>query len=220
MSEGEPLSWSETFHVVDRAWRERVLVFDPARHAFVASDPGPALRIVLPRLLPVRDVDPDPARFLAALEAQPRLGRCALVLVQAGASALALYDDDSLLAHKVIKKYVVRGNGKAQPKHLKTRGKSRYGSRLRLQNYSGQLTQTLEKLGEWWEAFGPFHRVHLACGSRLEHDLMESPPGMPWDESLSVERVPFHVHVPDFAELKRVRWLLTHGRIERASSDA
>ena len=48
--------------------------------------------------------------------------------------ATRLWRDDELVAHKVVKKYVVRGRGRAQPLHLKTRGKSRYGSRLRLAN--------------------------------------------------------------------------------------
>lgn len=215
MSDRETFSWRDTFAIVDAAWRSATLTFDATRHAFMATDAAGLRTVHLPRLLPVRQIDPDPARFLSALEGQAHLGRCALVLVHAGASALLLHHDDELIAHKVIKKYVVRGTGKAQPKHLKTRGKSRYGSRLRLQNYASQLHDTLEKLGDWRREFGAFDRVHLACGARLEHDLLSSPPGLPWPSDFPLERVPVHVHVPDFAEAKRVRWLLTHGRIER-----
>ena len=45
-------------------------------------------------------------------------------------------DDGEIVHTKSIKKYVVRGRGRAQPTHLATKGKSRYGSRLRLQKAS------------------------------------------------------------------------------------
>ena len=58
-----------------------------------------------------------------------------LLLLRAGAMAFGCWRGGELLQHKAVRKYVVRGSGKAQSTHLKTRGKSRYGSRLRLQNW-------------------------------------------------------------------------------------
>jgi hypothetical protein len=54
--------------------------------------------------------------------------------MQAGHSALAYFEDGEMRHHKVIKKYMVRGNGKAQVGYLQTRGKSKAGSRIRLAN--------------------------------------------------------------------------------------
>ena len=57
-----------------------------------------------------------------------------LLLLQAGAMAIGQWDVDELMYHKAIRRYVVRGHGRAQPLHARTKGKSRYGARLRLQN--------------------------------------------------------------------------------------
>lgn len=88
-----------------------------------------------------------------------------LVLLDApGAWAVAVWSPGGYLATKVQKRYVIRGHGKAQGKHLKTRGKSRYGSRLRLQNAQRLELEIRQKLEELEQAFGPFERVFASLG--------------------------------------------------------
>jgi hypothetical protein len=73
-----------------------------------------------------------------------------ILLMQAGSAALAYYDNTHLVNHKVIRKYMVRkSQGKAQLKHLKTKGKSRLGSRIRLQQTEQYFEEINEKLQEW-----------------------------------------------------------------------
>ena len=140
--------------------------------------------------------------------------------MRAGATALGLWRDDELLRHKVIKKYVVRGKGRAQPAHLKTKGKSRYGSRLRLQNARSQLVETNEKMIEWIRESGAFDVVLLSCPVRILADLSATEPPPPWVETASPPiRIPFHVHTPSFDELQRVRRRLTRGSIEISRVD-
>ena len=99
---------------------------------------APMVRFHPPLAVPIEDC--TATEYLQRLESF-RLGLHAVLLIQAGACALGLWRDEELLEHKAFKAYVVRGRGRAQPTHLKTRGKSRYGSRLRLQNHRAATTR-------------------------------------------------------------------------------
>jgi hypothetical protein len=141
--------------------------------------------------------------------------RSVVLLLQAGAMAVGYWDGDELLHHKAQKRYVVRGSGRAQPLHAKTRGKSRYGSRLRLQNWKRLLAETNERLRRWWDELGAPERVFHAVPVRAWADLLAGDPPPPFAaHDGCLQRVPMHVHVPDFAELRRVRGWLAHGRLE------
>lgn len=146
---------------------------------------------------------------------QPRAERQVVLLLQAGAVALGYWDGDDLLEHKAMRKYVVRGHGRAQPLHRKTRGKSRYGSRLRLQNWQRLLSATNERLAACWERHGAPERIFHGAPVRAFGDLFAADPAPPFRRDDPVlQRVPMHVHTPDFAELRRVRGWLRHGRLE------
>jgi hypothetical protein len=129
---------------------------------------------------------------------------------------MGLWEGEALLAHKVIKKYVVRGKGKAQPTHLKTRGKSRYGSRLRLRNAQAQLVQTNEKLASWWAAHGAAEDVFVSCPKRTLPELFACSPPPPFPRE-ALLRIPLDVHVPDFQELKNVYRRMSRGRVLKRS---
>jgi len=152
--------------------------------------------------------------FALALPEAP--GLHALLLLRAGAAALGLWDDDELLAHKTITKYVVRGKGRAQPTHLKTRGKSRHGSRLRLRNAEALLVEVSERLGDWWAEFGPFDQLLYAAPVRQWSDLFHVKPAPPCERKGLPRRVGVDVREPRHEELLRVRRLLGRGRILRS----
>lgn len=138
-----------------------------------------------------------------------------VLLLQAGAVALGAWADGELVAHKAIRKYVVRGHGHAQPTHAKTRGKSRYGSRLRLQNWKRLLVDTNERLHEWWSELGAPQRVFFSAPVRAWPELWQIDPSPPFvREDARLERVPIHVHRPDHEELLAVRRWLERGRLE------
>lgn len=150
-----------------------------------------------------------------AARAADRLGRQVVLLLQAGAVAFGCWEDDELVDHKAIRKYVVRGKGRAQPTHLKTRGKSRYGSRLRLQNWKRLLVATNERLDECWRGIGAPARVFFSAPVRAWPELwsVEPPPPFARDDA-TLQRVPIHVHRPDHEELLRVRRWLLRGCVE------
>ncbi len=176
-----------------------------------AGELGASLRVPLlaPRVAPHQPIGDYAARLPGAPE------RHVLLLLRAGAMAVGYWDGDVLLHHKAIRRYVVRGRGKAQPLHAKTRGKSRYGARLRLQNWKRLLGETNARLVAYWREHGEPTRVFVAVPVRAWSDLLAAQPAPPFAaDDARLQRVPMHVHRPDFAELVRVHRWLDHGRLE------
>jgi len=195
-----------------QAFAERwpAAVADAHGHGFVVAA-APArlhLPLVATRPRPGEPIDVYAARLESALGLQ------VVLLVRAGAVAFGCWLDDELVAHKAMRKYVVRGNGRAQATHLKTRGKSRYGSRLRLQNWRRLLSETNERLHDLWQQYGVPARVFWSAPVRVWADVLAADPLPPFvREGDELQRLPLHVHRPDFEELGRVRRLLEHGRL-------
>ena len=181
------------------------------RGLIFAAGPGARLRVPLlaPRVQPGESIRSYAARLPAPPERQ------LLLLLQAGAMAIGYWDGDELVQHKAERRYVVRGHGRAQPLHSKTRGKSRYGARLRLQNWKRLLVDTNTRLAAMCGLHGEPERLFVAVPVRALADLYATDPPPPFardDERL--QRVPMHVHRPDHEELLRVHRWLGIGRLE------
>ena len=155
---------------------------------------------------------PEPACFAARAARGP--GDYALLLFRAGAAAVGRYADGELLDHKAFKRYVVRGKGRAQSTHLQMRGKSRYGSRLRLRNEERLLAEVAERLARWWGSEAAPERLYAACPAPLYARLSRTDPPPPFgtDDPRWV-RLPLHVHEPKHAELLRVHASIARGRL-------
>ncbi len=177
----------------------------------VESDGQQSGRVVVPALQPLPYDCQTLETYLASIEEGP--GLHLIILVQAGASAMGLWDGEQLLKHKVIKKYVTRGKGKAQTTFLKTRGKSRYGSRLRLQNAKLHLQLTNEKMTEWWRQYGPVPRVFYSCPVRLWTEVFNAATPPPFSKDHAIFKIPMDVRVPCHEELLKVRRRLTFGEV-------
>ncbi len=201
-------------------WRQTATVLaDLARaHELVVAEDGKgiraahgSLRIRLPAVCPLgqhRTIE----SYVAALP--DSLGLTLIVLLQAGAAALGVVDENTgFVRHKAHKKYVIRGHGRAQSTFLKTRGKSRYGSRLRLQNARRLLVATNARLHDWIEQLGPPDRAFVSCPVRTRNEWFATKPPPPLARDAFV-RIPLDVHVPCFAELQRVWWELCRGTVE------
>lgn len=204
-------AWHETARVLaDLEATHAGARLEPAPRGFrlVGSDGGELARVVVPLVLRVQ-----PGETADALRGRLHrpLGRELVLLVRAGAAALGLWHDGELRAHKTFARYVVRGSGRAQPTHLKTKGKSRYGSRLRLQNAQRLLAEVNERVAAWWDAVVGFDAVYLACPERIWPELRRAEPVPRFDGVLEPIRIPLHVHEPKHEELLRVRRALEHG---------
>ncbi|MBK8975822.1 MAG: hypothetical protein IPM29_07835 [Planctomycetes bacterium] len=187
------------------------------RGRYVADDPthgGSGLLLRPPACLPCPGAGEPLGDWLGRLPATP--GSEWVVLLQAGAAALGAWRADAELETKVFKRYVVRGHGRAQPTHLKTRGKSRYGSRLRLQMARKLRDEVCERLCAWACELGPCDVIHRACGDPAWAELWDADPPPPFAaDDDRIRRIALTVRVPGSDELHRVRDTLRHGSVER-----
>jgi hypothetical protein len=184
---------------------------EPNGRAFV--DPATGARLWVPLVLsPPR---PGELPHAYALRAPMRPGRVCVLLLRAGAAALGWSDDGELVRHKAQKRYVVRGHGRAQPAHQRQQGPSRYGARLRLQNWRRLLAEVNGRLRAWWDELGEPEQVLFSVPVRSLADLFAADPAPPIGrDDARLRRIPLHVHEPDHKELRRVHALLLRGRLE------
>jgi hypothetical protein len=194
-----PFQWNETASEIESF---EGLQFDSDLSRLI----GPSVEVRLPAVV-VPDEGPRSVEdYVDALPLE--LGLHLVVLMQAGAASLGLFENGTGIASKTIKKYVVRGRGKAQPTHLKTRGKSRYGSRLRLQNAKGLVVDVNHKLREWLGLFGRPESFFYNCPVRLWPTLFAAgaaptlSPSDPW------RKIPLDLPVPNTEVMLR-----TYGRL-------
>lgn len=166
----------------------------------------------LPLPLPLPGPQAELPSYLADLDSQPT--SYLLLLIQAGHSALAYFEGGEMRHHKVIKKYMVRGNGKAQVGYLQTRGKSKAGSRVRLANSITFFEDINAKLREW-EVADDAARILVSCGEKLRPLWFGSHVTPPFEkDDARLLKVPIDVHRPDLEELERVNKTILRGRWE------
>ncbi len=205
-----PLSfhWKDCAETLRRLDAESKLILEPKGRFFESE----RVRVRPPLVFPIAASSKSLCDFVAALPEEP--GHHSVILMQAGTVSLGRFAGALPLATKRLKRYVVRGKGRAQPLHLKTKGKSRYGSRLRLQNARKLLVETNQKLNEWELEFGPADRVYYSCPVRLWPSLLETTPGPPFDKTSRLVRIPLDLPRPTIEVLLRTYRSLEYGRIE------
>lgn len=136
-----------------------------------------------------------------------------LILIQAGAASLGYFEEGELVYHKVITAYMVRKKqGKAQIKHLNTKGKSRLGSRIRLQNTILFFEKINAKLKKWHQEsaiFDKIERIGQSGSPDVWHLFYTSKEEAPFQKNdARLRKIPLTVHTPNFEELQRVnRWV-------------
>jgi len=190
-----------------------VLALPPA---LVPPEPDETVRERAARLAREKRAGGPPDPLEALLDALPsELPRHLVVLLQAGAASLGCFERGEPVATKSFKRYVVRGNGKAQPTHLKTKGKSRYGSRLRLQNARRQRDETVERLQRLQEEHGPAEAAFVSAPRALWSELLAARPAPPIDpRTTRVVRIPYDLPVPTTEVLLEAYARLQAGRLD------
>lgn len=205
----ETFHWTEA-HLFLSALVDQGFTVDPKGRTFRSAE-----RVCTPPL--VVPVPSGCASLAAYVEQLPQeLGRHLVVLMQAGAVSIGLFEDGEAVATKSFKRYVVRGSGRAQPTHLAQKGKSRYGSRLRLQNARRLLEETNEKLLEWEAELGPAERVFYSAPVRLWPSLFEARVPPPFERDGPLVRIPRDLPRPTTDVLLRAYRGLCYGRLENA----
>ncbi len=137
-----------------------------------------------------------------------------ILLIQAGNCALGYFENGANLDHKVFRSYMVRKKqGKSQIKYLKTKGKSRSGSRVRL----GETLEFFENINERLQSYfeeNDVQRIALSCSKTLLPYLFSSKVETPFTKSDSrLYKVPKHVHTPIYEVLLDANKFLMKGEL-------
>ena len=137
-----------------------------------------------------------------------------VLLIQSGNCALGYFEDGVNLNHKVFRSYMVRKKqGKSQIKYLKTKGKSRAGSRVRL----GETVEFFENINERLQEYFDEHEVHriaISCSKTLIPYLYGSKIATPFDKNdPRLYKIPKHIHTPIYEVLLDANKFLQRGEL-------
>lgn len=137
-----------------------------------------------------------------------------ILLIQSGSCALGLYKNGENINHKVFTAYMVRmKQGKSQIKHLKTKGKSRAGSRVRLAESLEFFENINTRLKEYFEEMN-IDLIAMSCSKILIPYLYGSKIKTPFEKNDSrIFKVPMHVNTPRYEVLQEVERFLNKGEI-------
>jgi len=128
-----------------------------------------------------------------------------VLLIQTGNAAIGLFKNEKALEHKVIRKYMTRQKqGKSQLNYLKTKGKSRTGSRIRLANAVSFFEEINEKTNTWMKAY-PSKTIIYSCTPMLWGMLFQSKINPPFEKKdYRLKKVPLDLAKPNFEILQNV----------------
>ncbi|PKV76022.1 hypothetical protein [Pontibacter ramchanderi] len=137
-----------------------------------------------------------------------------MLLIQAGHCALGYFEDGRCLNHKVFRAYMVRQKqGKSQIKYLKTKGKSRAGSRVRL----GETAEFFDNINSRLQDYFQEHRIDrvaISCSKTLQPYLYTAAVPTPFDKrDPRLFKIPKHIHTPIYEVLLDANRFLQRGEL-------
>lgn len=183
------------------------VVYDYEKHRMIIMD-NTGNELVYFRL-PI--VFPPPTQQSSFEDAQVNY---ILLLIQSGNCAMGYFEGGVNLNHKVFRSYMVRKKqGKSQIKHLKTKGKSRAGSRVRL----GETVEFFENINERLQEYFDEHEIHriaISCSKILIPYLFNSKVSTPFDQrDERLYKIPRHVHTPIYDVMMDTHKFLQKGEL-------
>jgi len=138
-----------------------------------------------------------------------------LILIKAGMASLAFFENSMMTDHKVFRAYMVRKKqGKSQLKYLKTKGKSRAGSRVRLAESEAFFSSINERLNTYFENYR-IDLVGLSCSETLIPYFYNSSISSPFEKKdPRLFKIPKHVASPKLENLMGLDIYLKRNFIE------
>lgn len=133
-----------------------------------------------------------------------------ITLVRAGKAALGYFHQGKLLDHKVFRAYMVRQKqGKSQFKYLKTKGKSRVGSRIRLEETELFFKDINQRLQVYKDQY-PLSFWGLGCGKTLWPLIFDGAVPPPFtSKSVELIQLPYPFSDASYEELQILEMRLT-----------
>lgn len=181
--------------------KELKLIFDPKKHQLLIENNQDWLaKIYLPWTLRWSEK--------GSFQGNPD-SHFSLALIRAGQAVAGYFHQGILIDHKVFRAYMVRQKqGKSQIKHLKTKGKSRAGSRIRLAETNHFFEEINERLTSYSDQF-PIDFWGLSCAKTMWPFYFSSAVPPPFSSKAeNLIEVPFHISQASFEELKSAGELL------------
>lgn len=180
--------------IAEAVERKFELSYQPKKHQLLIEDDlGWLAKIYLPWTVDLREngrvVEKSDSHF-------------SLVLVRAGQAATGYFHRGELIDHKVFRAYMVRQKqGSSQIKHLKTKGKSRAGSRIRLAETERFFEEINERLTSYSDRF-PMDFWGISCAKTMWPYYFSSqvPPPFSQKEENLIE-LPAHISKASLEEL-------------------
>lgn len=181
--------------------------YDPEKHRILLLDETGNERAIL--RLPITLTPPTKDLFT---EEKPV--HYVILLVQSGSCAIGYFENGINLDHKVFRAYMVRKKrGVSQIKHLKTKGKSRAGSRVRLAGTEEFFEHINERLQDYFKK-RPVDKIALSCSKILIPYLFNSKTATPFDKRDSrILKIPKHIHTPIYEVLLDTNRFLLKGEL-------
>ena len=142
-----------------------------------------------------------------------------LLMIRSGIASLGYFENGENLDHKVFRAYMVRKKqGKSQIKYLKTKGKSRAGSRVRL----AETLEFFEEINTRMQDYFSVHRIDrigISSATTLIPYLFGSKVPTPFEKNdPRIFKIPKHVQNPTYESLLETNSFLLKGELR--SSDA
>jgi len=165
-----------------------------------------------------REVNGPSAHCRLPIDYQPGQGEVAtrflMLLVQSGSASIGVFENEKCLSHKVFSAYMVRKKqGKSQIKHLKTKGKSRAGSRVRLAKTLEFFEDINTRLTAHCEQH-EFDRIAMSCSKILLPYLYGSKVPTPFEKKdARLYRIPKHLHQPNYEVMLGMHRFLMRGEL-------
>ena len=138
-----------------------------------------------------------------------------ILLIQSGICSLGYFENGELGDHHVIRKYTVRKKqGKAQITYLKKKGKSRYGSRIRLANTVQFFNEINRELNTLFEE-KIVNQILYNCAPYSWGMLFRSKIKCPFNKNdLRLKRIPVYVNIPNFKQLLYINKRILTGTLK------
>lgn len=117
-----------------------------------------------------------------------------VLIIKSGIASIALFENRQLVDHKVFRAYMVRKKqGKSQIKYLKTKGKSRAGSRVRLQETLDFFENINQRLLKYFEEYR-IDTIAFSCSQTLIPYFFQSKALTPFDKRDDrIYKIPKHI---------------------------
>ncbi|WP_439882631.1 hypothetical protein ACSX1A_05560 [Pontibacter sp. MBLB2868] len=137
-----------------------------------------------------------------------------ILLIQSGNCAIGYFEGGVNFNHKVFRSYMVRKKqGKSQIKYLKTKGKSRAGSRVRL----GETLEFFENINERLQDYfdnHDIHRIAISCSKTLIPYLYNAKVNIPFSKNdPRLYKIPKHIHTPVYEVMLDANRFLQRGEL-------